>query len=662
MTGKKLHKQKKRICGVFMIIAALAIMQLPVTEADAAASASDFVIQGSTLTKYRGSDTNVSVPDTVETIGENAFEGNTNIELVVLPNSVKSIEPYAFWGCDSLDTVVLGKGLKAVGDYAFAECKGLEQMTIPPNVGSIGIQAFADCVSLTDISIPSEVTDIHETAFEGCAKLTIHCDAGSTADKYAQDFYERQKEMVQFQEEQQTGGTSTGSGASSHGEQGMTSEDVPVQDAPSQSTEEGSLLGSTHVVGNQAVVFMDHTSQKVFEGSGQTGEAPGAGADGASQGPANKPSLPVKYTLVDGKTVADQAYYKSTVFENLSLPQGIEEIGRFSFARSSLKQIVLPEGVTDICYGAFYHCDNLAEISLPDTVSLVEPKAFAHSAWVDNFRKGTEDFLISGGVLAAYKGNASKVVLPEGVRVIAGEVFQNHSEITSVVLPESLISIGEAAFEGCSSLSEIQFAGESGLESLRDRAFAGCAITEATLPASVKSLGTGAFDNEVQLHLEGETPERTHEASAGILSNEAYRNCSEETEAPGVKVTGLEGALAVLEDASRAYTLSVSPEEESILKTAYERSFQAAFPENAVCYDLELFDNSGISLTDLSGRILTVTFPVPEGLTDKKLQLYAADRNGQLEAVESERVSSEGRECLRFVLKRLSSVAVCGQS
>ncbi len=81
-------RKRKRLCGVLLIIAALVIMTLPVSEADAASSASEFVMEGSTLVKYRGKDTNVSIPDTVEAIGESAFEDNTNIELVVVPNSV----------------------------------------------------------------------------------------------------------------------------------------------------------------------------------------------------------------------------------------------------------------------------------------------------------------------------------------------------------------------------------------------------------------------------------------------------------------------------------------------------------------------------------------------------------------------------------------------
>ena len=130
-------KKGKRLSGVILVILALIIMQLPISEADAASSpVSDFKMEGSTLVKYRGTEKNVSIPDTVEVIGEGAFEDNTNVELVVIPNSVKRIDPYAFWGCEHLDTVVLGRGLTMVGDYAFAGCSGLEQMTIPSNVTS----------------------------------------------------------------------------------------------------------------------------------------------------------------------------------------------------------------------------------------------------------------------------------------------------------------------------------------------------------------------------------------------------------------------------------------------------------------------------------------------------------------------------------------------
>ena len=102
-------RRKKRILGALLMIVALIIMQLPVSEADAA-SASDFKMEGDTLVSYRGTERTVSVPDAVQVIGREAFEGNDYVEMVVIPNSVKRIDPYAFWGCDKLERVVLGSG------------------------------------------------------------------------------------------------------------------------------------------------------------------------------------------------------------------------------------------------------------------------------------------------------------------------------------------------------------------------------------------------------------------------------------------------------------------------------------------------------------------------------------------------------------------------
>ncbi|RGF27887.1 leucine-rich repeat domain-containing protein [Clostridium sp. AF46-9NS] len=107
-----------------------------------------FSDRGSTLTKYRGTDERVTIPDTVEVVGESAFENNQKVQLVVVPKSVKRMDAYVFWGCDNLEEVVLGKGLTAVDEYAFAGCTGLKQITIPENVQSIEAQAFAGCTTL----------------------------------------------------------------------------------------------------------------------------------------------------------------------------------------------------------------------------------------------------------------------------------------------------------------------------------------------------------------------------------------------------------------------------------------------------------------------------------------------------------------------------------
>lgn len=644
----RLMKRRKRLFGILLIITALIIMQLPVAEADAATSASDFKLEGTTLVKYRGTETNVSVPNTVEVIGEDAFAGNTHIELVVLPDSVKEIEAYAFWGCENLDCVVLGGGLTEIGDFVFANCKGLKQMTIPSTVRSIGMQAFVDCVNLTDVTIAPEVTNIHESAFDGCYRLLIHCEAGTVADQYAEEFYERQKEMPEYEDV-------------SNYQTDEETDDINEQETSDSTVAEeivvGDAIGSTQVVGNQAVVFIDNTSLQVQSGKEDMEALEAVEKDKNTYTGEGIP----KYTIVDGTIVADQAYYRNKNLHGITLPDGIVEIGQFAFARSSVTEVKIPEGTKTIGYGAFYHCDTLTEIELPETIENVEPKAFNYTAWVENFmQNGTEDFLISGGVLVAYRGNAEQVTIPDGVRVIAGEAFMGHSEIKEVSLPDTLNVIGEAAFADCSNLKNIYF-GDQILQ-IKDRAFSGCAISAVLIPASVQNMGIKVFDDAVQIRYGGiEVPETTHEHSAERLSNEVYRPCKEEESEPGVVICGIEGVTAHLEGAVRSYALTIT---ETVGKDAMEKAFvrglQNSIPADTIVYDLQLSDNSGIPIVKLGKQLLEITMPVPASLTSENLEVYTLDSNGQLEKVEAERVKVDGVDCLRFTVDYLSQIGVTG--
>ena len=650
-------KKRKRLTGVLLVIVALIIMQLPVSEADAAtSSASDFKMEGSKLVKYRGTDKNVSVPNTVEVIGKGAFEENDNIELVVLPNSVKRIESYAFWGCDNLDTVVLGKGMKMVGDYAFAGCKGLKQMNLPSNIASIGMQAFGDCVNLKDISIPSETTSIHLTAFDGCYQLTIHCDKGSAADIFARDFYERQKEMPEYQDvpdykpsEDPAKPTETPA---------PTATPAPAA-TPGTNPSNQQELGSTKIVGNKAVVFINAETLNVYDGSDHMASIREPAADysaGTLEG-----GIP-KFTIVDGMIVADQAFYKNSKLENVKLPEGIREIGQLSFARSSLRNISLPQGVETISYGAFYHCDDLNQLVLPDTVTVVEPKAFEYTGWVERFlsgRTGDGDFLISGGVLVAYRGAKSAVAVPEGVRVIAAEAFLGHGEITSVTMPESLRVIGEGAFEDCTGLQEITL--NKGLEQIKDRAFLNCPAKSVRVPSSVETVGLRAFE-KIDAAYEGNHPLTTYEVSATRLSNEAYRAPEQDAAAiaVGVVVEEPENASAKLEGAARSYVMQIKQSADtSPMRNAFQRAFGSQLPEGAYVYDTQLTDSSGIPLTKLGRQVLTVVLPLPDSLKGQELRIFRLDRNGQLEELETELVTIGGRRAVRYRTSFLSQISLC---
>ena len=431
---------KKWMAVIALAVTALILTHLPVSEADAAASASDFQTQGSTLVKYRGTEERVTIPDTVEVVGESAFENNQKVQFVVIPKSVKRLEAYVFWGCNNLEEVVLGKGLTAVDEYSFAGCTGLKQITIPENIQSIDAQAFAGCVNLTDIYIPATVTGIAEDAFLNCDNVTIHADEGSVAAQFAQKLAEQKNRdpLVTAAPVQ------TPTAVSRPDTQATTEPLSTATPAPVATPVPGNVLGSTIIVGNHALVMVHPGEEKVQQGYTE----PEAGQETGEE-------QDITAETENGK-VPEWMYYRNQSVSAVTIPEGTTEIGRFAFSRSSLRTVTIPEGVTVIDYAAFYHCDNLDNVILPDTVNTVGAKAFTHTGWLDDFEENSmDDFLISGDILVAYKGNLPEVVIPNGVRVIAEEAFRNHTELKKVHLPASVTDIGNDAFpEGIEILND----------------------------------------------------------------------------------------------------------------------------------------------------------------------------------------------------------------
>lgn len=431
---------KKWMAVIALAVTALILTHLPVSEADAAASASDFQTQGSTLVKYRGTEERVTIPDTVEVVGESAFENNQKVQFVVIPKSVKRLDAYVFWGCNNLEEVVLGKGLTAVDEYSFAGCTGLKQITIPENIQSIDAQAFAGCVNLTDIYIPATVTGIAEDAFLNCDNVTIHADEGSVAAQFAQKLAEQKNRdpLVTAAPVQ------TPTAVSRPDTQATTEPVSTATPAPAATPVPGNVLSSTIIVGNHALVMVHPGEEKVQQGYTE----PEAGQETGEE-------QDITAETENGK-IPEWMYYRNQSVSAVTIPEGTTEIGRFAFSRSSLRTVTIPEGVTTIDYAAFYHCDNLDNVILPDTVNTVGAKAFAHTGWMDDFEENSmDDFLISGDILVAYKGNLPEVVIPDGVRVIAEEAFRNHTELKKVHLPASVTDIGNDAFpEGIEIINE----------------------------------------------------------------------------------------------------------------------------------------------------------------------------------------------------------------
>ena len=207
------------------------------------------------------------------------------------------------------------------------------------------------------------------------------------------------------------------------------------------------------------------------------------------------------YSVKEGtRIICDRAFWYCSSLSEIVIPSSVASIGDSAFSSCcSLSEIVIPSSVTSIGDSAFSGCYSLSEIVIPSSVTSIGDYVFSGCSSLKYISIPKSIIGLNGNPFAGWNGKleclSPNFVYEDDIlfnkdksRIIS---FRNQN-IESYVIPSSVTSIGDHAFCGCDSLSEIVI--PSSVTSIGDSAFSSCdSLSEIVIPSSVTSIGKGAF-------------------------------------------------------------------------------------------------------------------------------------------------------------------------
>jgi len=378
----------------------------------------------------------------------------------VAPSTVTSIAYAAFAGCKNLTSVMMPRGITEIAYMQFANCTGLQKVGIPSSVTAICEGAFYNCGDIPEIHI--------ETMTNWCN--IDRYDAFSTPRGY--DLYingQKQETLV----------------------------------LPRPTTE----IKWRAFAFCKATAVQFHTDPLIIEEEAFLGSSLKFVSIPDTISRLGRRAFADCYQLetVDMQSDCDPYYlFEGCPIKNLTLSEDRGSIGAYLFANSDMQgSYSIPATVTVIGYGSFYNCDDLTSVSVPANVSLIYPRAFAECDDLQSIQVDKNNWYYSSGakgelldkygqtLIQVPGGLSGNYTVPDTVYEIAYFAFEGCGKLTSVTIPDTVQSICGAAFKD-TSLKHINF--PEGLEIIADNMFGwGSPLQSVYLPASITEIEEYAF-------------------------------------------------------------------------------------------------------------------------------------------------------------------------
>ena len=376
--------------------------------------------------------------------GYSPFYNLTSLKNVTFSNAgmVTECNDYLLAGCSTVENLSLPESLVTIGNHTFSDMTTLQYCRMFNNVESVGEYGFAGDVNLTDLTFSKKVKTLRNNLFMNCTSLplfTVHPAVTSIEDNafmncnsLATLSFTDSNDLLNIGRRNENGNFAA-----------MFS-DSPVQ----------SLYLSRWLIYN-----IDEESYAPFYNrSTLTDLRFGETLGDIGKFLFEKCSSIATVNIPGVESIGEKAFYDCTALSGLTFNSGTKSLGEQTFANcTALKNVVLPPTVVSVSDGCFMNDHDLVTLDLGNSLEIIGPSAFSGCASLSelNFPK-----TLYGLGVESFKGceNLSYVTIPDGCRLssIGARAFQNCTGIEWISLSNRITSLGANSFDGCNSIRYIK--------------------------------------------------------------------------------------------------------------------------------------------------------------------------------------------------------------